>query len=312
MPVLLHAGQACHIINRMRTVLSTLRQLKKTRLVYFLILPTICLFLIFTYFPLIDGFRISFQDFRFIGESRFIGLNNYLEAINTPGFWRVFRNTFILGFSNVVLTAFIPMVLALLLNEVRFKVWKRFSQTIIYLPHLFSWVIVGGIWIFLLSPNAGIINAARSLFGLDPVYFMAKEEYARAISIGVNLWKQSGFVCILFLAAIAGINPELYEAAMIDGAGGLKRAYYITIPELMRTLKVILLLNVMGALRIFDQIYVMRNEVIAQKVDVIMYYVYERGLVQFKIGYASAIAVMIFLLTLIITLLVKRIIKYKM
>ena len=307
---LLVAIEDCDMQDKMKTTSVLLQKLKRTRVIYLLILPTIVLFVIFTYFPLIDGLRISFQDFRFIGESRFVGLQNYVEAIRTPGFWRVFRNTVILGFSNVVLTAFVPMLLALLLNEVRFKAWKRFSQTIIYMPYLFSWVIVGGIWIFMLSPNAGIINAARSLFGLEPVYFMAKEAYARPIIIGVNLWKQSGYVCILFLASIAGINPELYEAAMIDGAGGLKRAFYITIPELLRTLQVVLLLNIMGALRIFDQIYVMRNEVIAQKIDVIMYYVYVRGLVQFKIGYASAIAVMIFLLTLIITLLAKRLIRY--
>jgi putative aldouronate transport system permease protein len=305
--------QGRHVIVRenMKSSPAVWQKLKRTRMVYLLILPTIVLFLTFTYVPLVDGLRISFQDFRFVGQSRFVGLKNYIEAVRTPGFWRVFRNTVILGFSNVVLTAFVPMILALLLNEIRFKAWKRFSQTIIYMPHLFSWVIVGGIWIFMLSPNAGIINAARSLFGLEPIYFMAKEAFARPIMIGVNLWKQAGYVCILFLAAIAGINPELYEAAMIDGAGGFKRAFYITIPELLRTLQVILLLNVMGALRIFNQIYVMRNEVIAPKVDVIMFYVYDRGLVQFKIGYASAIAVMIFLLTLIITLLAKRLIRYK-
>ncbi len=305
--------QGRHVIvnDNMKSSPAVWQKLKRTRMIYLLILPTIVLFLTFTYIPLVDGLRISFQDFRFVGQSRFVGLKNYIEAVRTPGFWRVFRNTVILGFSNVVLTAFVPMILALLLNEIRFKVWKRFSQTIIYMPHLFSWVIVGGIWIFMLSPNAGIINAARSLFGLEPLYFMAKEAFARPIMIGVNLWKQAGYVCILFLAAIAGINPELYEAAMIDGAGGFKRAFYITIPELLRTLQVILLLNVMGALRIFNQIYVMRNEVIAPKIDVIMFYVYDRGLVQFKIGYASAIAVMIFLLTLIITLLAKRLIRYK-
>ncbi|NOY10349.1 MAG: sugar ABC transporter permease [Spirochaetes bacterium] len=282
----------------------------KARVLYLLVLPSLIFFIIFTYFPLFDGIKISFQDFKFVGKSSYVGFENYIEALYTPGFWRVFRNTIIIGFSNVILTAFIPMLLAVLLNEVKFGIWKRFSQTIIYLPHIFSWVIVGGIWIFILSPNAGLINAVRSLFGLDPIYYMAKEIYARPIIIGSNLWKQSGYVCILYLATIAGINPTLYEAAMIDGAGTLKRTLYITVPELLNTLKIVLLLNIMGSLRMFNQIYVMRNEVIAQKIDVLMYYVYERGLVQFKIGYAAAISMIIFSLTLIITLISKRSLKY--
>ncbi len=154
------------------------------------------------------------------------------------------------------------------------------------------------------------MNSIRALFGLDPVFFMVKESLARPLYIGVNLWKQMGYVCILFLASIAGINPELYEAAMIDGAGGFKRALYITVPELLRTLKVVLLLNIMGALRIFDQIYVMRNEVVAPKVDVLMYYVYTRGLEQFDLGYAAAISVFIFLITLVITLFARRVMRY--
>lgn len=295
---------------RMKSAKVAVREIFRARILYLLLLPALLYFIIFAYFPILDGLRMSFQDFRFVGESRFVGFDNYLQVFRTPGFWRAFRNTVILGLSNVLLTAFIPMVLALLLNEVRLAAWKRFAQTIIYLPHLFSWVIVGGIWIFMLSPNAGIINVIRNALGLESIYFMAKEAYARPIMIGVNLWKQAGFVCILYLATIAGINPELYLAAMIDGAGGLKRAVYITIPELLNTLRVVLLLNIMGALRMFNQIWVMRNAVIAPKIDVLMYYVYQRGLVQFKIGYAAAISVLIFVFTLIFTVTSNRFIKY--
>jgi putative aldouronate transport system permease protein len=282
----------------------------RARVLYLLLLPALAYFFVFAYFPILDGLSISFQDFRFIGESRFIGFANYLEAFRTPGFWQAFRNTVILGASNVALTALVPLLLALLLNEIRFAAWKRSLQTFIYMPYLFSWVIVGGMWIFLLSPNVGIVNVARGWLGLEPIYFMTSEAYARPILIGVNLWKQAGFVCILYLATIAGINPELYLAAMIDGAGGLKRAIFITVPELLGTLRVVLLLNIMGALRMFDQIWVMRNPVIAPKVDVLMFYVYQRGLVQFKIGYAAAISVLIFVVTLLITVTSNRFIKY--
>lgn len=276
-----------------------------------MIFPAIAYFILLSFFPVADGLKMSFQNFRFVGSSQFVGFDNYIKMFNTPGFWRVFQNTLILGMSNVVLTAFVPMFIALSLNELSRVGLKRSFQSILYLPHIFSWVVVGGIWIFILSPNGGLVNSIREFFGAESIFFLVSEKYIRPLIIGVNLWKQAGYVCILFLAAISGINPELYEAAMIDGASEWQRARFITIPELMRTLKVVLLLNVMGALRIFDQIYVMRNEVVAQKVDVLMYYVYVHGLEKFNIGYASAISIFIFLITLIITLLVQRISKYK-
>ena len=287
------------------------KQFRRSRLLYLMILPAILYFILLSFIPVADGFKMSFQKFRFVGTSEFIGLENYLSMLKTPGFWRVFRNTLILGMSNVFLTAFIPMFVALSLNEVGRVGVKRSFQSILYLPHIFSWVVVGGLWIFILSPNGGLVNSLRELFGADSVFYLVSEKHIRPIIIGVNLWKQAGYVCILFLASIAGINPELYEAATIDGANGWQRARFITIPELMRTLKVVLLLNVMGALRIFDQIYVMRNEVVAPKVDVLMYYVYVHGLEKFNIGYASAISIFSFLITLIVTLLVKRVARYE-
>jgi len=240
-----------------------------------------------------------------------VGLENYRALISTPGFWRVFGNTLILGLSNVVLTAFVPMFIALSLNEVAHAGVKRSIQSILYLPYIFSWVVVGAIWIFILSPNGGLVNSIRGLFGADPVFFLVSEKHIRGLLVGVNLWKQAGYVCILFLASIAGINPELYEAAMIDGANQIQKIRYITIPELLRTLKVVLLLNVMGALRIFDQVYVMRNEVVASKVDVLMYYVYIHGLRKFQIGYASAVSVFIFLVTLLLTLILRSVSRYR-
>ncbi len=279
-------------------------------MLYLLLAPALLYFFVFAYFPILDGLRVSLQEFRFVGESRFVGLANYAAAFQTPGFWRALNNTVILGTGNVVLTAFVPMVLALLLNEIGYAPWKRLLQTVIYMPHLFSWVIVGGMWIFMLSPNVGIVNVARGLFGLEPVYFMTREAYARAIMIAVNLWKQAGFVCILYLATIAVMDPELTLAAMIDGAGGFRRALAITLPQLAGTLRVVLLLNIMGALRMFDQVWVMRNPVIAPKIDVLMYYVYQHGLVQFRIGYASAVSVLVFALTLGLTAASNRFIRY--
>jgi putative aldouronate transport system permease protein len=259
----------------------------------------------------VSGTVISFENFRFVGATTFAGLKNFQDVFTSYGFWQAFVNTLLLSCGNVILTAAVPMVIALSLNEVIRTPWKRFVQSIIYTPYLFSWVVVGGIWIFLLAPGGGLINGILGLFGVKPIYFMVQENLARPILIAVNLWKQMGYVCIIYLASVSGINPELYEAAMIDGAGGFKRAVYITIPELVATLKIVLLLNVMGALRIFDQVYVMRNDVIAPKIDVLMYYVYVEGLNQFRIGYAAAVSVFIFLVTLVITLLTRHFARYR-
>jgi putative aldouronate transport system permease protein len=291
---------------------GVLSELRRARVLYLFVLPAVVYFTLLAYWPVISGAAISFQQFRFVGKSQWIGTANYVRVFITPGFWRAFFNTLILGVSNVVLTAAAPLLLAILVNEVLHKPFRRFLQTILYLPHLFSWVVVGGLWIFILSPNAGLVNEIRALLGLEPVYFMVQGRLARPILVGVNLWKQAGYVMILFLAAIVAIDPQLYEAAMIDGAGGLRRAWHVTVPGLASTLKVVLMLNVMGALRIFDQVFVMRNEVIAPKIDVIMYYVYVRGLQEFDLGYAAAVSVLIFLFTLALTLLTRWAAHYRL
>lgn len=287
------------------------QQVRKTRILYLMIIPAALYFLLFSFFPIFDGLKMSFQNYRFVGESQFIGWENYKKMFSTSGFWRVFANTVILGFSNVILTAFVPMFIALSLNEIPKAPVKRSLQSILYLPYIFSWAVVGGLWIFILSPDGGLVNSLREALGLKPLFFLVSEKHIRGILIAVNLWKQAGYICILFLAAIAGINPELYEAAMIDGASEIQRARFITIPELTRTLKVVFLLNIMGALRIFDQVYMMRNEVNAPKVDVLMYYVYIHGLEKFNIGYASAVTIFIFLVTLVLTLVVRGISRYR-
>lgn len=278
---------------------------------YLLLVPALLYFAIFAYGPVFNGIRISLQNFRFVGESVFVGLENYRTALTTPAFWQVFRNTVVLSVWNVVLTALIPMVVAMLLNEIRSDAFRRTVQTSLYLPYVFSWVVVGGIWLFLLSPNAGLVNAIRGLFGAKRLYFMAMESRVRLIFVASNLWKQTGFVCVLYLASLAVIDPALYESARIDGANRLQQALFITIPQLLDTVKVVLLLNLMGALKIFDQVYVMRNEVVAPKVDVLMYHVYIQGLQKFRLGYASAVSMIVFLITLLITVVVQRQIRYR-
>lgn len=279
---------------------------------YLMFLPIFLYFCVFSFYPLIRGFIMSLQEFRVIGDRPFIGLENYKTVLADPMFWQTFKNTIIIG-GGVLIVGFIaPIIVAILLNEVLNMVFKRFIQTVIYLPHLFSWVVVGGIWIFMLSPDGGLVNSFLTAIGKERVHFLADLDYVRDIMVLSATWKDMGYNCIIYLAAIVAINPTLYEAARIDGAKRWHEIRYITIPQLIPTMKIVLLLNLMGILRIFDQIFIMRNPATANKVDVLMVYIYEKGILGFQMGVAAAASFIIILITLLLVLITRKVTKYDM
>lgn len=283
----------------------------KFKTLYLMMLPILAYFLIFSYYPLVRGFIISFQNFRLIGNRPFVGLENYMTVLKDPSFWDTFQNTLLIGGGSLLAGFVMPILLALSLNEVLFTWYKKLTQMVVYLPHLFSWVVVGGMWILMLSPDTGIVNQLMKAFGAaKPISFMSDETYARGIMIFTSVWKEMGFTCILYLASIVAINPSLYEAARIDGANRWQQVRFITLPQLVSTMKVVIMLNVLGVLRMFDQIVVMRNGAIARKVDVIMMYTYQKGILEFKVGTASAAGFLIILATLILTFVTRAVIRY--
>lgn len=287
-------------------------RIKRYLPIYGMLLPAFFYFLIFAYYPLIRGFVISLQNFRLLGNRPFVGLENYRMALQDPLFWRALTNTLIIGGGILIFGFLTSLIIALSLNEVVHALFKRFTQTVIYFPHLFSWVVVGGIWIYLLSPDGGFVNELMKLFGqTQPIPFLTREAYARPLMILIAVWKDAGYLSILFLAAIVGINPGLYEAARIDGANRWHQLRYITLPQLVPTMKVVFLLQVMSVLRIFDQIFMLSNAVIYDQVNVLMTYVYEKGIQQFKLGIASAVAFLVLAATLILTLIIRKLIRYE-
>ncbi len=283
---------------------GTLRQMKIHTALYLMIIPVIAYFAVFVYYPLYEGVVASFQEFNLLGARPWVGWDNYVTVWNDPAFWQVVRNTLLIGGGILVLGFLPPIIVALSLNELRLILFKKFTQTVVYLPHLFSWVVIGGIWVYLLSPRGGLVNEVLALFDAGPVRFLTNTTWARAVMILVPIWKDMGYAAIIYLASITAISPSLYEAARIDGANRLQQAYQITVPLLVPTMKVVLMLNVLGLLRIFDQIYVMRNPVVQRKVDVLMTYVYDTGIQQYDVGYASAISVMVLVATLALTAIV--------
>lgn len=289
---------------------ETLKIMRRHYSLYLMILPVIIFMAIFSYFPLIRGFIMSLHETRLLGNDEFVGLANYIAVLQDPFFWQAMRNTLIIGGGILALGFVAPIITAIALNEVKNLFFKKVTQTIIYLPHLFSWVIIGGIWIFMLSPNGGLVNEVLLFFGREEVHFFASLRYARGIMVLSSVWRDMGYNSIIYLAAIAAISPTLYEAAKMDGANKWQEITKVTIPQLFPTMQVVILLNMMGILRIFDQIFVMRNPAIARDVNVLMIYTFEEGIVNLQMGIATAASFLVIVATIFLVFLSRRIIKY--
>ncbi|UQZ81728.1 putative multiple-sugar transport system permease YteP [Paenibacillus konkukensis] len=260
--------------------------------VYSMILPGVLFFVIFRYIP-IAGNVIAFQDYNVfsgVAGSPFVGLKHFEHLFAYPEFSRILRNTLLISLYQLIFGFSAPIILSLLLNEVRKMMFKRVIQTVIYLPHFLSWVIVGGLVISALSPNYGIVNEVLSYFGKEKIFFMQQPEYFRSIVVVSGIWKEVGWGTIIYLAALAGINPELYEAADVDGAGKLRQVFSITLPALMPTIMVLLLLRIGNMLDLgFEQIYILLNPLVKETGEIIDTYIYEAGLLGSQYSYTTAI-----------------------
>lgn len=288
-----------------------MRLMKIHAALYVMMIPVIVYFVVFVYYPLVRGVQLSFQADKLFGPKPYVGWQNYSLAWHDPEFWQVVRNTIIIGLGSLIAGFLPPIIIAVALNELLRLRFKKFMQTVVYLPHLFSWVVIGGIWIYLLTPSGGLVNEVLQRLGVSSVGFLTDPTWARAVMILLPVWKGMGFAAIIYLASITSINPTLYEAARIDGANRFQQIVQITIPLLVPTMKIVLILDVLGLLRIFDQIYVMRNPVIQSKIDVLMVYVFDNGISNFKLGYASAVSVMVLVATLVITAITTVISRYE-
>lgn len=245
-------------------------------------------YVIFQYVPM-AGLAIAFADYRMSGFKRWVGFDNFREIFKLPFFWQAFRNTWVFVLLRYLFIFPAPIVLALLLNEIRVRRFKKGVQTVTTLPHFISWVVVAGIWISLLSPTTGYVNEFLKAFGLKPVFFMAKERLFPFLFTGISIWKEVGYSAIIFLAALAGVNPELYESAVIDGASRMQQTRYITLPSISQTILIVFVLSFTGVLNLFEPIYVLRNPHISPTAEVLDTYTYDIGIVQARYPLATAV-----------------------
>jgi putative aldouronate transport system permease protein len=259
---------------------------------YVITLPGILYYLIFKYIPLI-GSVIAFQNyniFKGITGSEWVGLYHFKRMFEYSEFLVILKNTVLIGIYDLCIAFPLPIVLALLLNELRSMIYKRIVQTVVYLPHFLSWIIVGGVVVGVLSPSTGIVNHILGLFGVEPIYFLGENSYIRTILIGSGVWKESGWGTIIYLAAIAGINPDLYEAAEIDGASRWRQVMSITIPCILPTIVILFLLQIGHFLDFgFERVYVFLNPLNSENGEIIDTYVYRAGLVDRQYSYTTAI-----------------------
>ena len=257
-------------------------------------LPVIVYFVIFKYIPM-AGIVIAFKNYKIklgMFASPWCGLDNFTKAFATPTFARSVRNTLTISALKLLFGFPMPIILALMLNEVTHVRFKKTVQTVTYLPHFLSWVVLAGMFQQLLSPNNGAVNAVlRDVFGVkNSIYFLGDNRYFRGTLIVTDIWKNVGWSSILYLATIAGIDQALYEAATVDGATRWQCTRYITLPSLVSTIVVMLILNVGSIMDAgFDQVFNLYNSAVYQTGDIIDTYVYRYGLGDMKCAQATAV-----------------------
>ncbi|MCM3629471.1 ABC transporter permease subunit [Paenibacillus glycanilyticus] len=259
---------------------------------YVLLVPGLIFLLLFKYTPMY-GVVIAFQDFNIfsgIGGSEWVGLEQFRKLVHSEDFFRVLTNTLLISMYKIVLLFPVPIVVALLLNEVRKMLFKRTIQTIIYLPHFLSWVIISGLFVTLLSPTDGLVNQIITLFSGEPISFLQDNSFFRSVVVFTAGWKEIGWNAIIFIAAIAGIDQEQYEAASIDGAGRIRKMISITLPGIMPTIVLMFILRIGSLLEAgTEQILTMYNPLVYDTGDVIGTYVYRMGLGQQDYSFSTAV-----------------------
>jgi putative aldouronate transport system permease protein len=273
-----------------RDFAMTRRKLRNDRMYYLMFLPVLAFTLVFCYAPMVG---VSLAFFKFTPfKRRFIGLDNFLDlfsGIKSTNFWRAFGNTLFLSVSNLILATIISVAFALLLNELVSRRLKGGVQTILYLPHFMSWVVVASIFTIILSPQNGFVNNLVVFFGGQPSYFLAEEKWWTPIYLFICRWRDTGWGTIIYLAALSGISPELYEAAEVDGAGKWRQAISITLPALSVTIITVFILQLGKVMNIFESVFVLQNPNVLNVSDVLTTFAYRIGIQQADYGMGTAI-----------------------
>ena len=250
----------------------------KYRGFYLMFLPVFIFALIFFYLPMV-GVGYAFTEYKGIKDPVFVGLDNFRRMFSMPNFWTAFKNTLEMSIIKLVINTFAAVIISLFLNEIINIHFKKLAQTVIYLPHFMSWVVTASVFSLMLSPTTeGLVNSFLVSTGIlnagEEIYFLGETKWWRFAFYIINIWKETGWGTVIFMATLSGISPDLYEAAAIDGAGRWQKMRYITFPSLGNTIITVLILNLAKVLNLFESVFVLQNDATMEVSNVIQTYVY--------------------------------------
>ena len=293
------------------------RQIKRDRFLYALAALPLLYFVIFRYLPMV-GLIIAFQKYDpFLGigamfsMENWVGLQHFRNFFDSIFFWNIVRNTVVISFYKLLFGFPLPIILALLINEVRITLFQRTVQTISYLPHFFSMVVAAGIVRAMLTPQGGLLNQAIVAFGGEAQAFLTDPALFRSILVTMDVWQQAGWNSIIFLAAMATINPEMYEAAAMDGANRFQRMWYVTLPSISFAIVIILIFRIGGMLDAgFEQILLLYSPSVYSVSDIIDTYVYRAGLIGRQYSFGAAVGLFKSVLALILMYMANKVAQY--
>ncbi|WP_010274686.1 ABC transporter permease [Paenibacillus senegalensis] len=282
-----------------------LRKIIRDKYLLLLLIPLLIYYVIFKYIPMF-GIIISFKQynlFQGIWASEWVGLKYYYQFFQSPDAWLIIRNTFLLGFYKLIFGFPVPIILALLINEVRSNIFKRFVQTASYLPHFLSTVIIVGMITMFLSPTSGVLGEVLSWFGVAPKAYLQDPAWFRTIYVASGIWEEAGWGSIIYLAALTAIDPQLYEAAEIDGASRWRKTWHITLPGIAPAMIILFILQMGKLIEIgFEKVFLLYNPATYETADIISTYVYRVGVVEGNFAYGTAIDLFMSVISLVFIL----------
>lgn len=277
---------------------------------YLLILPVVVYFIVFKYIPMY-GVQIAFKDYfaiHGIWGSPWVGFKHFERFFDSYYFWRLIKNTLGIGLYELVVGIPVPIILALLINEVRVRYFKKIVQTVTYAPHFLSVVVLTGMLFLFLDPQTGLINQILSVFGIKPIAFMTEPSWFKTTYVFSGAWQQMGWSSIIYLAALSAVDPALHEAAKIDGASRLQRIWHINLPSIKPTIIILLILDAGKVMSVgFEKVFLMQNPLNTSASDVIATHVYKTGIMGAQYSYATAVGLFDSIINLILLVLVNYI-----
>lgn len=255
---------------------------------YLMLLPLLAKMFVFSYLPMV-GILYAFTNYSpFHKDFSFVGFANFQTLFASSGFWLAFKNTLQISTIRLLVVTFGSIGLALLLDEIRTVWFKKLTQTIVYIPHFMSWVVVASIFTMFLSPKSGMLNSVIQFFGGKAVYFLANKHWWRPWLYIISFWKEIGWGAIIYVSALAGVDMEQHEAAIMDGANRIQRVIHITLPAISGTIFVVFILNLAKILNLFDPVWVLQNPLVINESDVLETYVYRLGITSSQYGVSTA------------------------